>query len=502
MNKMPKQNYILAIDEGTTGTTSLLINNEGQVVAKAYQEVHPIYPQSGWVEEDAAELFQKAITGAHEAVTKAGIDISQVKGIGITNQRETTVVWDRHTGKPVSNAIVWQCRRTAAMCEELKQNGYDKIVKEKTGLIIDAYFSATKLRWILDHVPDGQKRAERGDILFGTVDSWLVWNLTACGVHITDYSNASRTMLYNIHTLQWDKELLSMLNIPEAVLPKVLPSSYVYGETISNIFGIKLPICGIAGDQQAALFGQACYEIGNAKNTYGTGCFILLNTGNTPVISKNGLITTIAWGTDAKMTYALEGSVFVSGAAVQWLRDELKLISTAAESETVANSVPDNGGVYLVPAFVGMGAPYWDMYARGIIIGITRGTNKGHIVRAALEAIAYQVRDVMDVMSSDANIKVPSLRVDGGGTANSLLMQFQADILGIPIELTTVPDTTALGAGYLAGLTAGIWHNTDEIARKHFIARTFEPKMAIGQREKLYHDWKRAVERSRNWATS
>ena len=502
MNKMPKQNYILAIDEGTTGTTSLLINNEGQVVAKAYQEVHPIYPQPGWVEEDAEELFQKAIAGAHEAVTKAGIDISQVKGIGITNQRETTVVWDRHTGKPVSNAIVWQCRRTAAMCEELKQNGYDKIVKEKTGLIIDAYFSATKLRWILDHVPDGQKRAERGDILFGTVDSWLVWNLTACGVHITDYSNASRTMLYNIHTLQWDKELLSMLNIPEAVLPKVLPSSYVYGETISNIFGIKLPICGIAGDQQAALFGQACYEIGNAKNTYGTGCFILLNTGNTPVISKNGLITTIAWGTDAKMTYALEGSVFVSGAAVQWLRDELKLISTAAESETVANSVPDNGGVYLVPAFVGMGAPYWDMYARGIIIGITRGTNKGHIVRAALEAIAYQVRDVMDVMSSDANIKVPSLRVDGGGTANSLLMQLQADILGIPIELTTVPDTTALGAGYLAGLAAGIWHNTDEIARKHFIARTFEPKMANGQREKLYHDWKRAVERSRNWATS
>ena len=498
---MAKPGYILAIDEGTTGTTSLLINSEGQVVAKAYQEVHPIYPQPGWVEEDAEELFQKAIDGAHEAIQKASIDISQVKGIGITNQRETTVVWDRHTGKPVNNAIVWQCRRTATMCEELKQKGYEKIVREKTGLVIDAYFSATKLRWIFDHIADGQKRAERGDLLFGTVDSWLVWNMTAGRVHITDYSNASRTMLFNIHTLQWDKELLAMLNIPEAVLPRVLLSSQIYGETIPDIFSVKVPICGIAGDQQAALFGQACYEVGNAKNTYGTGCFILLNTGSQPVTSQKGLVTTIAWGIGDKVTYALEGSIFVSGAAVQWLRDELKLISTAADSEVVANLVPDNGGVYLVPAFVGLGAPYWDMYARGIIIGITRGTNKGHIVRATLESIAYQVRDVIDVMSSEANMKIPSLRVDGGGTANSLLMQFQADISGIPIQLSNVPDTTALGASFLAGLAVGFWQDTAEITRKCYTAKIFEPKMPAEQREQLYHNWKRAVERSRNWAT-
>jgi glycerol kinase len=498
---MTKPGYILAIDEGTTGTTSLLINADGQVVTKAYQEVHPLYPQPGWVEEDAEELFHKAIAGAHAAIQKNGIDISLIKGIGITNQRETTLVWDRHTGKPVTNAIVWQCRRTAAICEELKQKGYEKIIREKTGLVVDAYFSATKIRWILDHVPEGQKRAERGDLLFGTVDSWLVWNLTGGAVHITDFSNASRTMLFNIHTLQWDKELLSMLNIPAVVLPKVLPSSHVYGETIPNIFGVKIPICGIAGDQQSALFGQACYQVGNAKNTYGTGCFILLNTGDKAVASKNGLITTIAWGVGNKVTYALEGSVFVTGAAVQWLRDELKLISTAAESEAVANSVSDNGGVYIVPAFVGLGAPYWDMYARGTIIGITRGTNKGHIVRATLEAIAYQVRDVEDVMSKEAGIKIQSLRVDGGGTGNSLLMQFQSDILGIPIELTAIPDTTALGAGYLAGLAVGVWQDMDEIARKHFTSRIFEPKMSADRREKLYHDWQRAVERSRNWAT-
>jgi glycerol kinase len=496
---MQKPNYILAIDEGTTGTTSLLIDVEGQVVNKAYQEVHPLYPQPGWVEEDAEELFLKAIAGAQEVIQKSGIDISQVKSIGITNQRETTVVWDRHTGKPVCNAIVWQCRRTAAICEELKRKGFDKLVREKTGLIIDAYFSGTKLRWILDHITDGQKRAEHGDLLFGTVDSWLLWNLTGGAAHITDYSNASRTMLFNIHTLQWDKELLAMLNIPEAVLPKVLPSSKVYGETIPNIFGIKVPISGIAGDQQAALFGQACYEVSNAKNTYGTGSFILLNTGNQPVTSQSGLLTTIAWGIGNKVTYALEGSIFVTGAAVQWLRDELNLIKNTAESETIANSVPDNGGVYLVPAFVGLGAPYWDMYARGIIIGITRGTKKGHIVRATLEAIDYQVRDVIDVMSKEAGVKIPSLRVDGGGTANSLLMQFQADILGIPVQLSAVPDTTALGAGFLAGLAVGFWKDTHEIARKCSTSLTYKPKIPIEQREELYHNWKRAVERSRNW---
>lgn len=498
---MPKQNYILAIDEGTTGTTSLLINSEGKVVAKAYLEVHPIYPQPGWVEEDADELFRKAVSGAQEVIQKTGINISQVKGIGVTNQRETTVVWDRHTGKPVSNAIVWQCRRTAAMCEGLKQKGFETIVEGKTGLIIDAYFSGTKLRWILDHIPEGQKRAEQGELMFGTIDSWLVWNLTGGSVHITDYSNASRTMLFNIYTLQWDKELLAMLNIPEAILPEVLQSSHVYGETLPRIFGIKVPISGIAGDQQAALFGQACYDVSNAKNTYGTGSFILLNTGSKPVVSKSGLLTTVAWYIDNKVTYALEGSIFVTGAAIQWLRDELKLISNAAESETIAKSVPDNGGVYLVPAFVGLGAPYWDMYARGIIIGITRGTNKGHIVRATLESIAYQVRDVIDVMSTEANIKIPLLRVDGGGTANSLLMQFQADILGIPVQLSAVPDTTALGAGFLAGLAVGFWQDTAEIARKCSTSRTFEPKMSTEEREKLYHDWKRAVERSRNWVT-
>lgn len=474
---MAKQSYILAIDEGTTGTTSLLINADGQVVAKAYHEVHPIYPQPGWVEEDPQELFQKAIAAAHEAVQKTGVDISLVKGIGITNQRETTVVWDRHTGKPVCNAIVWQCRRTAGLCEELKHKGYEQTVREKTGLVIDAYFSGTKIRWILDHITNGQKRAEKGELLFGTVDSWIIWNLTGGKVHVTDYSNAARTMLYNIHTLQWDKELLAMLNIPAAILPEVLPSSYVYGETITNIFGVKIPICGIAGDQQAALFGQACYDVGNAKNTYGTGCFILMNTGSQPVISQKGLLTTIAWGIENQVTYALEGSVFVSGAAIQWLRDEMNLIPSAADSEAIAKTVPDNGGIYLVPAFVGLGAPYWDMYARGMIIGITRGTNKGHIVRATLEAIAYQVRDVVDVMSSEAKIMVPQLRVDGGGTANSLLMQFQSDILGIPIELTAIPDTTALGAGYLAGLAAGVWDNTGDIAKRRYTSRTFEPRM-------------------------
>ena len=499
---MSKQSYILAIDEGTTGTTSLLINSEGQVVSKAYQEVHPLYPQPGWVEQDAEELFQKAVAGAQDAIQKAGIDISEVKGIGITNQRETTIVWDRHTGKPVSKAIVWQCRRTAAMCEELKQKGYEKMVREKTGLVIDAYFSATKLRWILDHIPDGQRRAENGDLMFGTVDCWMVWNLTGGAAHVTDYSNAARTMLFNIHTLQWDKELLSILKIPEAILPKVVPSSQVYGEAIASIFGGRVPVSGMAGDQQAALFGQACYELGSAKNTYGTGSFILLNTGDKLVASKNGLLTTVAWGIAGKVTYALEGSVFVSGAAVQWLRDEMKLITRASESETVANSVPDNGGVYLVPAFVGLGAPYWDMYARGIIIGITRGTNRGHIVRATLEAIAYQVRDVVELMNTEAKAKTSSLRVDGGGTANSLLMQFQADILGIPIHLTAVPDTTALGAGYLAGLAVGVWKDTGEISRKCYISKTFEPKMSAEQREMLYHNWKRAVERSRNWITS
>ena len=497
-----QKSYILAIDEGTTGTTALLIDSEGQMVSKAYKEVHPLYPQPGWVEQDPQELLEKVIDIGKEAIQRAGITLSQVKGIGITNQRETTIVWDRHTGKPVSNAIVWQCRRTAPLCEELKQKGLAPLIKEKTGLVIDAYFSATKLRWILDHIPDGQKRAQSGELLFGTVDSWLVWNMTGGTVHVTDYSNASRTMLFNIHTLQWDKELLSILNIPEAVLPEVMSSSRIYGETALGILGdAKIPIGGIAGDQQASLFGQACHELGKAKNTYGTGSFIMLNTGDNAVNSESGLLTTIAWGIDNKITYALEGSIFITGAAVQWLRDGLKLISSASESETLAKSVPDNGGVYLVPAFVGLGAPYWDMYARGIIIGLTRGITAGHIARATLEAIAYQARDVIEIMERESHLKIPSLRADGGGTANSLLMQFQSDILGIPLYLTAVPDITAMGVGYLAGLAVGLWKNTDEISRMCHTAQTYEPKMSNDRREMLYNNWKRAVERSRNWAT-
>jgi glycerol kinase len=498
---MPDNSYILAIDQGTTGSTALLFNQEGQVVATAYKEVRPLYPHPGWVEQDARELFRSSLEVAREVLQKTAVSISGVKGIGITNQRETTIVWDRSTGAPVSNAVVWQCRRTAPLCEELMQRGLGNSIKEKTGLIIDAYFSATKLRWILDHIPQGQKRARQGDLLFGTVDSWLVWNLTGGAVHVTDYSNASRTMLFNMHTLQWDKELLAALDIPEAVLPRVMPSSQVYGETVPGLLGdSRVPLGGIAGDQQAALFGQACYAQGMAKNTYGTGSFVLLNIGNRPVASGGDLVTTIAWGLGGGVTYAMEGSIFITGAAVQWLRDGLGLIASAAESEALACSVPDSGGVYFVPAFVGLGAPYWDMYARGAIIGLTRGTTRGHLVRATLEAIAYQVRDVVETMRAEANLQVPLLRVDGGGTANAFLMQFQTDILGVPIQVAAVAETTALGAAYLAGLAVGLWRDTVDISRQWRAARTYEPDMSADHRETLYADWKRAVERSRGWA--
>jgi glycerol kinase len=500
---MPGKSYILVIDQGTTGSAALLFDELGQVVSSADREIRQIYPQPGWVEHDPVEIFQTSLAVAKEALQNAGLTTSQVKGLGITNQRETTVVWDRRTGKPVSNAVVWQCRRTAPICEELKQKGMGQPIKDKTGLLVDAYFSATKLRWILDNVPDGQRRAQQGDLLFGTVDSWLVWNLTGGVVHITDYSNASRTMLFNIHTLQWDKELLAQLDIPEAVLPKAVPSSQVYGETIPGLLGdARVPVAGIAGDQQAALFGQACYEAGMAKNTYGTGSFILLNTGDKPIPSEKGLVTTVAWGLGGKVIYAMEGSIFITGAAVQWLRDGLRLIKTAAESEPLARSVPDNGGVYFVPAFVGLGAPYWDMYARGAIVGLTRGATSGHLARATLEAIAYQVRDVADAMGAEAGLKVPLLRVDGGGTANSLLMQFQADILGIPIQLAAIAETTSLGAAYLAGLAVGLWRDTAQLARMWQAAETYEPKMSADQREGLYAGWKRAVERSRGWVES
>jgi glycerol kinase len=500
---MPGKSYILVIDQGTTGSAALLFDDSGRVVSSADREIRQIYPQPGWVEHDPVEIFQTSLTVAKEALQQAGVTASQVKGLGITNQRETTVVWDRRTGKPVSNAIVWQCRRTAPICEELKQEGMVEPVREKTGLLVDAYFSATKLRWILDNVPDGQRRAQQGDFLFGTIDSWLVWNLTGGAVHITDYSNASRTMLFNIRTMQWDKELLAQLDIPEAVLPKAVPSSQIYGETADGLLGdARVPIAGIAGDQQAALFGQACYEAGMAKNTYGTGSFILLNTGDEPIPSEKGLITTVAWGLGGKVIYAMEGSVFITGAAVQWLRDGLHLIKSAGESEALARSVPDNGGVYFVPAFVGLGAPYWDMYARGAIVGLTRGTTSGHLARATLEAIAYQVRDVADAMGAEASLKVPLLRVDGGGTANSLMMQFQADILGIPIQLAAIAETTSLGAAYLAGLAVGLWRDTAQLARMWQAAETYEPKMSVDQRETLYAGWKRAVERARGWAES
>jgi glycerol kinase len=500
---MTAKGYILVIDQGTTGSAALLLDEEGGIASSADQEIRQIYPQPGWVEHDPQEIFRTSLTVAREALQKAGVTASQVKGIGITNQRETTVVWDRRTGEPVSNAIVWQCRRTAPLCEELKARGLTQTIRDKTGLPIDAYFSATKLRWILDHIPDGQRRAQQGDLLFGTIDSWLVWNLTGGAVHITDCSNASRTMLFNIHTLKWDKELLSVLDIPEAVLPEVMPSSQVYGEIAAGMLGdSRVPLGGIAGDQQAALFGQACYDACMAKNTYGTGSFILLNTGDRPIPSEKGLVTTIAWGLAGKVAYAMEGSVFITGAAVQWLRDGLGLIKSAAESETLARSVPDNGGVYFVPAFVGLGAPYWDMYARGTVVGLTRGATGGHLARATLESIAYQVRDVVEVMSDEACLQVALLRVDGGGTANSLLMQFQADVLGVPIQPALVAETTSLGAAYLAGLAVGLWKDTTELARMWCAAETYEPKMSSDQRETLYAGWKRAVERAQGWAES
>lgn len=497
---MPGKSYILAIDQGTTGSSSLVIDEAGRVVSSAYREVTQIFPRPGWVEHDPEQLLSTCLESAGEALERAGITLSQVKGLGITNQRETTVVWDSSTGKPVCNAIVWQCRRTAPLCEELIARGMSKPVKEKTGLIIDAYFSATKLRWILDNIPDGQRRAREGKLLFGTVDSWLVWKLTGGTLHITDYTNASRTMLFNIHTLQWDHELLAALDIPEAVLPEVRPSSQVYGQTAPGLLGdVPVPLAGIAGDQQSSLFGQACYQSGMAKNTYGTGSFVLLNTGKKPVTTETGLVTTLAWGLPDGVTYALEGSIFVTGAAVQWLRDGLGLIKEAAETEALAGAVPDTGGVYFVPALTGLGAPYWDMYARGTITGLTRGTTREHLVRATLEAIAYQTRDVVEAMKTEAGLEIPLLRVDGGGTSNAFLMQFQADILGIPIQRAAVAETTALGAAYLAGLATGMWRDTAEISRQWSAAETYEPGMSADERETLYASWKRAVERARGW---
>ncbi|HOB34600.1 MAG TPA: glycerol kinase GlpK [Bacillota bacterium] len=496
-----EKRYILALDQGTTSSRAILFDRAGCIVAAAQKEFTQIYPQPGWVEHDALEIWAAQSQVAREAVAKAGADPREIAALGITNQRETTVVWDRRTGQPVHNAIVWQCRRTAAICDELKAvPGMEEYIRENTGLVIDAYFSATKLKWILDNVEGARARAEAGDLLFGTVDTWLIWNLTGGKVHVTDYSNASRTMLFNIHTLDWDEKILARLEIPRSMLPEVRPSSAVYGYTAPDILGAELPIAGAAGDQQAALFGQTCFQSGMAKNTYGTGCFMLMHTGQKPVPSNNGLLTTIAWGIGGRVEYALEGSIFIAGAAVQWLRDELRIVKSAGETRELAEKVPDSNGVYVVPAFVGLGAPYWDMYARGAIVGLTRGARAEHIVRATLEAIAYQTRDVLEAMQQDAGLKLRLLKVDGGAAANDFLMQFQADILDVPVERPQTVETTALGAAYLAGLAAGFWSGQEDVAANWLLDRRFEPRMAAAERDKLYRGWRKAVERARAWA--
>ncbi|PMQ01395.1 MAG: glycerol kinase [Dictyoglomus sp. NZ13-RE01] len=491
--------YVLALDQGTTSSRAIVFDHEGRVVSVAQQEFTQIYPKPGWVEHDPMEILSSQINVARQAIEKAKIEPKDIVAIGITNQRETTVVWEKATGKPVYNAIVWQCRRTAPICDELKNQGLSETIREKTGLVIDAYFSGTKLKWILDNVEGVREKAEKGEVIFGTIDTWLIWNLTKGKVHVTDYSNASRTMLFNIHKLDWDDDILRILNIPKVMLPEPKPSSFIYGYTDKEIFGVEIPIAGDAGDQQSALFGQACYKPGMVKNTYGTGCFMLLNTGEKAFPSKSGLLTTIAWGINGKVEYALEGSIFITGAAVQWLRDGLKIIQSASETETLALKVPNSGGVYVVPAFVGLGAPYWDMYARGLIIGITRGTTREHIVRATLESIAYQTRDVLEAMKEDSNIELRSLRVDGGAVVNNFLMQFQADILGVPVERPVVNETTALGAAYLAGLAVGYWKDQKEIEDLWQMDKRFTPQMSPEEREKLYKGWKKAVQRALNW---
>jgi glycerol kinase len=465
----------------------------------ASKEFKQIYPNPGWVEHNPTEIYSSQIEIARDALSKANLTAVDIVSIGITNQRETTILWDKKTGKPVYNAIVWQCRRTASICDQLKKKGLAEIIQKKTGLVVDAYFSATKIKWILDNVDGVKEKARKGEILFGTVDSWLIWNLTRGKVHVIDYSNASRTMIFNIHQLDWDEEILEEMDIPKAILPQPLPSSYVYGNTDKEIFGVEIPISGDAGDQQAALFGQACYEPGMAKNTYGTGCFILMNTGEKIVSSKNGLLTTIAWGVNEKVEYALEGSIFIAGAVVQWLRDELRMINSSEEIEKYALKVKDTNGVYLVPAFVGLGAPYWDMYARGTIVGLTRGAKKEHILRAAEESIAYQSRDVLEVIQKDSGIGLKKLKVDGGAVRDNFLMQFQSDILGVPVVRPQVIETTALGAAYLSGLAIGFWKDKAEIASKWKADREFIPNMDENIKEKLYKGWKKAVSRSLSW---
>ncbi|HLO02167.1 MAG TPA: glycerol kinase GlpK, partial [Symbiobacteriaceae bacterium] len=465
--------YVLALDQGTTSSRAILFDREGRPVGQCGQEFPQIYPEPGWVEHDPLAIWESQLAVTRALLDRHQVQPTQITAIGITNQRETTLIWDAKTGQPIHNAIVWQCRRTAPLCDELKTAGWAEPIRQKTGLVLDAYFSGTKVRWILDHVPGARERAARGELRFGTVDTWLIWNLTGGQVHVTDYSNASRTMLFNIHTLDWDEEILAALDIPRALLPEVRPSSALYGETAPALFGAPIPISGCAGDQQAALFGQGCFEPGEAKNTYGTGCFMLMQTGPKAVASNHGLLTTIAWGLNGKVEYALEGSIFVAGAAIQWLRDELRIIDRADETEALARSIPDTGGVYLVPAFVGLGAPYWDSYARGTLVGLTRGSGRAQIARAALESIAYQTRDLLDAMQADSGIQLQALKVDGGAVRNDFLMQFQADLLATPVDRPVVNETTALGAAYLAGLAVGFWSDQAELRAKWQRDRTF-----------------------------
>ena len=492
--------YIMALDAGTTSNRCILFDRNGRICSVAQREFHQYFPKPGWVEHDANEIWASMLGVAVEAMQRIGATAAEIAGIGITNQRETSVVWDKATGEPIYNAIVWQCRRTSAYCDELKARGLTEIFRQKTGLVIDAYFSATKLRWLLEEIPGARARAERGELLFGTVETWLLWKLTGGKVHITDYSNASRTMLFNINTLQWDEEILRELNIPRGMLPEPRPSSAVYAEAEPTLLGGAIPICGAAGDQQAALFGQTCFRPGEAKNTYGTGCFLLMNTGERPVFSRNGLVTTVAWGLDGHVNYALEGSIFVAGAAIQWLRDAMKLIESAQDSEYMAQKVRDTNGCYVVPAFTGLGAPHWNQYARGTIVGLTRGCNKYHIIRATLDSICYQVDEVLAAMRADSGIALEALKVDGGASANNYLMQTQADVIGAPVVRPTCVESTALGAAFLAGLAVGFWCDLDEIRRYYAADRTFLPTISEQERAERLDGWKRAVRCACSWA--
>ena len=492
--------YIMALDQGTTSSRCIIYDKKGNMMSVAQKEFTQIYPKAGWVEHDAMEIWSTQMGVAQEALLKINCTYEDIEAIGITNQRETTVVWDKETGIPVHNAIVWQCRRTAEYCDELAAAGYGDMIREKTGLLLDAYFSGTKLKWILDNVEGAREKAEAGKLLFGTIETWLIWKLTDGKVHVTDYSNASRTMMFNIHTLEWDDEILKLLDIPKCMLPEPKPSSCVYGQSSDNIFGGPIKIAGAAGDQQSALFGQTCFNQREGKNTYGTGCFLLINTGEKPVVSHNGLVTTIAWGLDGKVNYALEGSVFVCGAAIQWLRDEIDILESSPQSEEMAKAVPDAGGLYVVPAFVGLGAPYWDPYARGAVLGITRGANKYHLVRATLESLAYQTKDLIDAMVEDLGEHLVSLKVDGGASANDFLMQFQADILGCEVKRPVCIETTSLGAAYLAGLATGYWESKEDVIKNWQVEKTFTPDMDDKKREELLTGWKKAVSCVRGWA--